>query len=121
MQLPEETVFNLMKNNRKGIKCNITNAILGNADTFADSWYNLPDEMQRNIIDILQNENLYNDDIKCFLTTFNPNMSEQTVRKISEQSLLLPDGYANLSALAMHKLSLNWNTCPDIRNFSMNN
>lgn len=111
LQLPEETIFNLMKNNRKGIKCNITNAILGRADTFADSWYNLPDEMQRNIIDILQNENLYNDDIKCFLTTFNPNMSEQTVRKILEQSLLLPDGYANLSALAMHKLSEDMKLC----------
>lgn len=105
LNLPDDTIFNLMTNNRKGLLCNITNAILCLPDTFGSTWASFPEKTQEEIIDILEDYSLQRDAVSNKLLEIVPQLSKQDLNTILEQSLLLPDGYVNLSATAMHKLA----------------
>lgn len=104
LNLPSETIFNLMKGNRTGLLCNKTNAILNNKQTLEKYWSSITLKQQNEIIDVLCDYSLKREDIECFLEDIFSGISEDEINKTIEQSLLLPEGYSNLSSKAMEKL-----------------
>ncbi len=111
LQLPEDCTFNLMANNRKGLLCNMTNAILGDSRAFGTDWKSYSEEKQEQIVNLLQDYSMQQEEVRDSLSEIVPQLSEQNMDTILEQSLLLPDGYANLSAVAMRKLSEDMRLC----------
>lgn len=104
LNLPIETSFNLMENNREGIKYNETNAILGSDDSFGSQWFEFSQEQQNAIIDILQDYSLDDKEVLEKLKEICPKLSAEQINNILNNSLFLPDGYSNLSEKAMNKL-----------------
>lgn len=109
--LSEDTIFNLMKNNRYGIKCNVTNIVMSDECAFGLRWFDYTSQQQQKIIDILSDYTLTDEDLTDSLSEEIPDLSEERLRFISEQSLLLPDGYVKLSVKAMSKLSEDMQAC----------
>lgn len=104
LDLPLETSFNLMTNNRDGMKCNETNSILGGSDAFGEQWFTFSQEQQDRIIDILQDYSLKDNDILKSLKKECPELTEEQINNIMDISLFLPDGYGSLSEKAMNNL-----------------
>lgn len=115
LELKEDIALNLMENHQKGLLCNITNVVLGSPETLGEYWQKLSENQQEKIIDILQDYSLTKEEIKNKLKDeFKdeiPGLSEEKLTELLKKSLLLPDGYANLSALAMRKLSKDMKRC----------
>lgn len=111
MNLPENTTFNLMKNKREGLKCNITNAIFGSTENFGKKWYNYSDEKQKEIIDILLDYSLTKEEVKDELMCACTDISQDNLEEVIEQSLFLPDGYMSLSEKALRKLTEEMSFC----------
>ena len=101
--LESDTSINLMKAYKKGLLCNITNAILG-TQALGESWQKLSNEMKDKVVDILQDYSLLPDEAELKLHEICPMLSPIQTDCVLDQSLILPDGYMNFSEKAMEKL-----------------
>ena len=99
-----DVTLNLMRVYKKGLLCNITNAILGNAQAIGKIWYELPTEVKDKIVYDLQDYSLQQGEAKSKLLQVCTKLTNAQADYTMDQSLLLPDGYSNLSAKAMSNL-----------------
>jgi len=111
LHLDKDVVLNLMRQDKTGLLCNITNALLGNDKVFGDKWYSFSDDLQNQIIDILQDYSLQDGEAETKLKELNLGFDQSQIDNSLENSLSLPDGYTNLSAKAMRKLLEDMKLC----------
>ncbi|MBQ8481189.1 MAG: type II CRISPR RNA-guided endonuclease Cas9 [Alphaproteobacteria bacterium] len=111
LHLDGNVALNLMKTYKKGLLCNITNAISGDEQSFGYLWHKFPTDVKDRIVYDLQDYSLKDEETEAKLLKICPELNKFQINAILDKSLYLPDGYMNFSAKAMQKLVNDMQLC----------
>ena len=109
--LPSETIFNFVNANKDGMLCNITNVIMSDEKAYSDVWHTYTAQQQNKIVEILQDYGKDSHEIIADLKALTPDITAEQIKNILQLSLLLPEGYMDLSEKAMDKLATEMRLC----------
>lgn len=96
----ESTRFNLERGERDKLKGGETDALLGGKNSIGKRWKNLPEEAKDAIVDVLINED--QEQVALERLTSEQGLEPEEARRVLKVNL--PQGYMNVSRLAIDKL-----------------